>query len=72
MKQIDLNKEAVRRIPTQVANEPVGGAATRNDLAERIRARFNGLGDLSGPDGLTLAPRHAMRTPPFVGNVVND
>lgn len=54
-------EEAVRRILTKAANEATTPPTANNDLGSRIQARFAGLGELA------LAPRHAMRTPPFSG-----
>jgi antitoxin FitA len=68
-------EEAVRRILTKAANEPVGAVVAGNDLAVRIRARFTELGalDVLGEsDGLPLAPRHALRTPPFADELSGD
>ena len=52
-------EEAVRRILTRAVNEAVDLALARNDLGSRIQARFAGLGEIA------LAPRSAMRAPPF-------
>lgn len=52
-------EEAVRRILTRAANEANAPALTKNDLGSRIQARFAGLGEIP------LAPRSAMRAPPF-------
>lgn len=52
-------EEAVRRILTRAANEAVAPSLTQNDLGSRIQARFAGLGEIP------IAPRSAMRAPPF-------
>ena len=52
-------EEAVRRILTRAANEAIAPSLTQNDLGSRIQARFSGLGEIP------IAPRSAMRTPPF-------
>ena len=52
-------EEAVRRNLTRAVNEATAPALTKNDLGSRIQARFAGLGEIP------LAPRSAMRAPPF-------
>ena len=52
-------EEAVRRILTKAANEAAPTPLANNDLGQRIHTRFAGLGELA------IAPRHAMRAPPF-------
>ncbi len=58
-------EEAVRQILTRAVNEPMASAPANNDLGSRIQARFAGL---CGRGGLVVAPRQAMRTPPFADN----
>lgn len=53
-------EEAVRRILTRAANETTAPSLTQNDLGSRIQTRFAGL------DEIAMAPRSAMRVPPFV------
>jgi antitoxin FitA len=55
-------EEAVRRILTRAANEPQAAPTASLDLGQRIRARFEGLGDIP------IAPRRPMRASPFSGD----
>jgi antitoxin FitA len=51
-------EEEARQILRAALLEP---PAPAQDLASRIRARFQGLGDVA----LSVAPRELIRTPPF-------